>query len=344
MDEALPATLLAMRTLVNRTTGFTPFFLEHGREACLPVDIIAGPPPGQATTLDHYTEKLKVQFAKAFAVVAERQNSYVLRQKELYRERHHKINIDDLVWLYTDRPNPNLNRKFQSFWSGPYRVVRNLANTLFEIESYGRWTKEKIVTTAAVDRLKKCFVADPDTKLGIPVELTAANVRPYFEQQELLGRLPASEFSPHLFDEGQPLPLSVPPDRPEEGLPEDNRLEQSREPVSVEIKEPTLATPAPKPTPATSTPKPHAVQPSVDLSPSQELTLPAEPVAEPPLPKRRGRPPGSKNKPHVCPNCTASSKCIAHCEFCKRGLPCDSHTARDRCTKCTKTRPCLAHR
>ena len=105
-DEALPATLLAMRTSVNRTTGFTPFFLEHGREARLPVDMVAGPPPNQSTTLDRYTERLKLQFAKAFAVVAERQNSYVIRQKELYRERHHKINIDDLVWLYTDRPNP----------------------------------------------------------------------------------------------------------------------------------------------------------------------------------------------------------------------------------------------
>ena len=227
----------------------------------------------------------------------------------MYRERHHKINIDDLVWLYTDRPSPNLNRKFQSFWSGPYRVIGNLANTLFEIESYGRWTKEKIVTTAAVDPLKKCFVADPDTNLGIPVELTAANVRPYFEQQELLGRLPASEFAPHLFDEGQSLPLSLPSDRPEEGLPGDNRLKQSREPVSVEIEEPTPAPSASKPTPATSTPKPQAVQPSANLSPSQELTLPAEPVAESPLPKRRGRPPGSKNKLRGCSNCTANYEC-----------------------------------
>ena len=114
-DEALPATLLAMRTSVKRTTGFTLFLLEHGREARLPVEMIAGPAPGQSTMLDRYTEKLRVQLAKAFSIVSERQNSYVLRQKELYREWHHKISIDDLVWLYTDRPNHNLIRKFQSF-------------------------------------------------------------------------------------------------------------------------------------------------------------------------------------------------------------------------------------
>ena len=96
-DEALPATLLAMRTSVNRTTGFTPFYLEHGREARLPVDMIAGPPPVQSDHLDKYTDKIRNQFAKAFSVVAERQNLYILRQKELYRERQHKINIDDLV-------------------------------------------------------------------------------------------------------------------------------------------------------------------------------------------------------------------------------------------------------
>ena len=82
-DEALPATLLAMRTSVNRTTGITPFYLEHGREARLPVDMIAGPPPIQSDNLDKYADKIQNQFAKAFSVAAERQNSYIMRQKEL---------------------------------------------------------------------------------------------------------------------------------------------------------------------------------------------------------------------------------------------------------------------
>ena len=113
------------------------------------------------------------------------------------------------MWLYTDRPNPNLNREFQTFWSGPYGVIRNLANTLLEIESHGQWTKEKIVTTASVDRLKKCYVSDPDTNLGVPIELTAADVWLYFEHQELLGRIPASEFAPHIIDKEQQLPFSI---------------------------------------------------------------------------------------------------------------------------------------
>ena len=332
-DEALPATLLAMRTSVNRTTGFTPFYLEHGREARLPVDMIAGPPPVQSEHLDKYTDKIRNQFAKAFSVVAERQNSYIMRQKELYRERQHKINIDDLVWLFTDRANPSLSRKFQSFWSGPYKVVRQLSNTIFEIESYGRWTKNKVITSAAVDRLKKCYITDPDTNLGVPVELTATDVRPYFEDQELLGRLPASEFAPHVFDKEQELPMTLPSPSPRDEVP------------SVPITEGGPSAP-PTSVPATQLPEAPVAVPlpmePLPESPPEAVTVPkSEPRGDPEV--RRGRPPGRKNKPKTCPNCTSSVPCVDHCMQCITGSACEQHTARQRCAKCTRTRSCPAH-
>ena len=331
-DEALPATLLAMRTSVNRTTGFTPFYLEHGREARLPVDMIAGPPPVQSDNLDRYTDKIRQQFAKAFSIVAERQNSYILRQKELYRERQHKINIDDLVWLYTDRANPNLNRKFQSFWSGPYRVVKQLSNTIFEIESYGRWSKSKIITSAAVDRLKKCYITDPETNLGVPVELTATDVRPYFEDQDLLGRLPASDFAPHVFDQEQELPMALPADSPRDDLPVAPERQEFPETSGV----------IPSDIPETTKTIIH--DPTLDSVP-EEIVIKSEPieVPEPTRSRGRGRPPGRKNKPKVCPNCVDNVPCVDHCPNCKTGSACEQHTARQRCAKCTRTRSCPAH-
>ena len=198
------------------------------------------------------------------------------------------------VWLYTDHSNPNLNRKFQSFWSGPYKEVKQNSNTIFEIESYGRWSKNKIVTSAAVDRLKKCYVTDPETNLGVPVELTATDVRPYFEHQDLLGRLPASEFAPHIFDREQELPFSLPPDQPRDEKP---ILPQGLEepPRPKEIPTP-MTEPVPEASDLTSTPTSAPDLPTIE-DPAPE--------PEPFVSKRgRGRPPGSKNKPKVCPNCT----------------------------------------
>ena len=234
--------------------------------------MVAGPPPGQSVSLDRYTKKIRDQFVKAFTVVAERQNSYALRQKELYREIQHKIKIDDLVWLYTDRANPNLNRKFQSFWSGPYRVIKRTSNTIFEIESYGRWSKQKIVTSAAVDRLKKCFVADPETNLGVPVDLTAADIRPYFKDQELLGRIPASDFSPHVFDKEQEPPLTWPSDLPRDDLPTAPVVGRG-EVVIPEASAP-IPTAQPDEAPAASL-TPEDI--SVESAPTEELVLKPEP-------------------------------------------------------------------
>ena len=79
-----------------------PFFLEHGREARLPIDLIAGNPNGESQQLDLYTSKMSHRFNRAFQIVAEKQRSYILRQQELYRERDQQIKVDDLVWLYGD--------------------------------------------------------------------------------------------------------------------------------------------------------------------------------------------------------------------------------------------------
>ncbi len=251
-----------------------------------------------------------------------------------------KISIpaEGIVWLYTDRSNPSLHQKLQSFWSGPYRVIKQISNTIFKIESYGRWSKEKIVTSAAVDRLKKCYVADPETNLDVPVELTAADVRPYFDNKELLGRLPASDFAQNVSDKKQELPLTLFSDQPRDDLrAKPVVMEEARStpevPTSLRAE-----MPAEVPTAVTM----HAEPPAQLASP--EVAAPEPEPSEPVVAKRkRGQPPGSKNKPRVCPNCTAYASCISHCNNGKEGLACNLHTAAQRCAKCTRTRLCAEH-
>ena len=167
----------------------------------------------------------------------------------------------------------------------------------------------------------------------------------------MLRRLPTSDFAPHVFDEGQELPFSL-PDRPEEGRLEESRFEQNQKSVPITVEVPASVPQAPEQTLPASAPEPIAPQPSAKspIIPARLPTIPeetaleTEPAIEPPTPKRRGRPLGSKNKPRVCPCCTASSKCVAHCKNCKSGLACNQHTLQDRCAKCTRTLPCAAHR
>ena len=81
-DEALPATLLAMRTSVHRTTGYTPFFLEQGQEARLLIELISENPNDGPKQLNSYMTNMKDKFHRGYKVVAQQQNSYILRQQE----------------------------------------------------------------------------------------------------------------------------------------------------------------------------------------------------------------------------------------------------------------------
>ena len=169
----------------------------------------------------------------------------------------------------------------------------------------------------------------------MPVELTATDVRPYFEDQELLGRLPASEFAPHVFDKEQELPMTLPSPSPRDDVP------------TVPLAEGSLPDP-PVPVPDTQIPEPSATVPlptdPLPESPPETIITPKTEPREEPEPRRgRGRPPGRKNKPKPCPNCTPNVPCVDHCTQCKTGSACEQHTARQRCAKCTRTRSCPAH-
>ena len=72
--------------------------------------------------------------------------------------------------------------------------------------------------------------------------------------------------------------------------------------------------------PATTAPLP--TDPLPESPPETIITLKTEPGEESAPRRGRGRPPGRKNKPKPCPNCTTNVPCVDHCTQCKTGSAC----------------------
>ena len=100
-QEKVQAALLAYRTSVHNTTKMTPFFLTHGREARLPIDIIFPRPPQKAAYRNTYSVKLRENLDEAFAVVGEEQKKEVALYQGSLDGKTFKEG--DLVWYYTPR-------------------------------------------------------------------------------------------------------------------------------------------------------------------------------------------------------------------------------------------------
>ena len=91
-------------------------FLNHGREAQLPIDIMYGPPPGQpqSQSQSQFARNLVSKMDEAFKTARETLAQAHRRQKE---------NYDAQVWLH----NPvSIRRKLAPCWLGPYIIKKRL--------------------------------------------------------------------------------------------------------------------------------------------------------------------------------------------------------------------------
>jgi len=153
-DTIAPFYLMAHRAQLHSVNGYSPFYLLHGQEMQLPSnDNLKARCVQESTSLDCRIENLKYSLRMAYKEAAKANRKAHQRNKRFYdrkaKARHFKEN--DLVNLYTPAMKAGLTRKFNKFWSGPYKVIRKISELNYEIVSQGN--RKKIVH---INRLKKC--------------------------------------------------------------------------------------------------------------------------------------------------------------------------------------------
>ena len=130
-DDLLPAVMMAYRSSVHESTGFSPYRLMFGEECTLPMDI--GLPTEQLQSPQEITSPYAVwvrdALEEAYEQVRLHSGQVVQRQKRLYDRRAVKRNFSVGEWImryYT----PAKKCKLDSPWIGPYLVVSFMGWTL----------------------------------------------------------------------------------------------------------------------------------------------------------------------------------------------------------------------
>jgi hypothetical protein len=129
---SLPSILFTYNNGVHRSTGFSPYFLFHGRHADVPVTVLES--VGDAETPNHrgFAARLTSDMRRAMRESYEIQTR-VLRARERGLNEHRTDTVfrpDDIVMLY----EPSMmakghNKKQLSDWfTGPHRVLRRVTS------------------------------------------------------------------------------------------------------------------------------------------------------------------------------------------------------------------------
>ena len=99
-DKQLKMACFAYNTSVHATTGCIPFYLMHGYEARLPVDVVCGSTPHESISHHDYVADMHHRITAAFESVRELTRQEQQRQKQYYDQNGTPFKVEDLVWLW----------------------------------------------------------------------------------------------------------------------------------------------------------------------------------------------------------------------------------------------------
>ncbi|GFV99019.1 retrovirus-related Pol polyprotein from transposon 412 [Trichonephila clavipes] len=125
-DQKVPLFLLAYRSAVHETTGYSPSQMLFGRDLRLPCDLLFGRPPDTPSSPEEYVQNLQARFEDVHNLARERINLRTEKMKTRYdtKATGHQFKEGDKVWFYNPTRRKGLSPKLQSHWDGPYTILK----------------------------------------------------------------------------------------------------------------------------------------------------------------------------------------------------------------------------
>jgi hypothetical protein len=109
---------MAYRATPNTVTGYSPFFLVHGREMTLPSsDNLKARLPKEDSSQDQRLENLKSSLKTAYKLAAKANRKSHQNNKRLYdrKAKLRKFQVRDMVYFYHPARKPGLTKKSPIF-------------------------------------------------------------------------------------------------------------------------------------------------------------------------------------------------------------------------------------
>ncbi|UYV65155.1 K02A2.6-like [Cordylochernes scorpioides] len=142
-DSVLPYVTFAYNTAKQETTGFSPFYLVHGRDVETPLDTILT--YREEANLEDYVESLVTNAEDARQLARLNILKAQEKDKSRYNKSHRPVQYraEDLVWVYTPVRKQGLSEKLLKRYFGPYKVVRQLSEVTYEVEALERRPRQR---------------------------------------------------------------------------------------------------------------------------------------------------------------------------------------------------------
>ena len=173
---------MAINSSLNKSTGFSPFFLNYGHEPVTPMQLLKGDETASTESVASFVQRVTSDWKMARENL---QRSVGLQQK-YYDQRHRDLHYDvgDLVLLSTR----NLRMKgtpikLQCRFVGPFKIIEVIGQQAYRLALPEDW---KIHPVFYVSLLKNWRTANLQEDQPLPADAVPDVEEPYYEIERIL--------------------------------------------------------------------------------------------------------------------------------------------------------------
>ncbi|GFX99572.1 transposon Ty3-I Gag-Pol polyprotein [Trichonephila clavipes] len=171
-DEILPYVTFAYNTAKQETTGFTPFYLLHGREAETTLDTMLPFCPNDFD--DNNITKIAARAEESRQLARVHTLRAQDKDRRRYDSKHQMVSYapGDLVWIYTPVRKVGLSKKLLRRYFGPYQVLRRLSAVTYAVQDFDPASRkrklEKLSMYCVLDESRSFFIVHTGYFSNIP--------------------------------------------------------------------------------------------------------------------------------------------------------------------------------
>jgi hypothetical protein len=169
-DELIPSILFAYRTLKQESTKYTPFYLVHGREAQLPIDIEFQNQEQNFNPIENFEESLNRRISALKGIFIDAQiinHRNIQHAQELQRNRQQNLKkaqtyeVNDIILLYDSAKQHVHGDKFSIRWNGPFWIQSKLGNNTYLIRDKLGRILQKPIHAEKMKHYKQRYLVEP---------------------------------------------------------------------------------------------------------------------------------------------------------------------------------------
>ncbi|CAC5376180.1 unnamed protein product [Mytilus coruscus] len=146
-DLHLPLAMMAYRSSIHESTGYSPSMLKFGREKELPVDLLYGQTLQISDNITHqYLAQLIPNLWRIHNIAREKMAAASNLQKQQYEHKIYarQYKVGDAVWVYNLSKAKGKSPKLQCKWTGPYLIIAVFTDLIYKIQK-SEFSKEIII-------------------------------------------------------------------------------------------------------------------------------------------------------------------------------------------------------